>query len=292
MSIFSLGFLGLFGAAAGIASMVAAIEKGDADEASRQGVLAGPAVVERVLIGKGSPAIPTPDPASGRTGSRAAAVPTAPPKTADSPATRRAAVLAAIAAATAVEDRAELLPALATVAGSGDRRTAIPAADAARAIARELAQSARNDAFPDDLDHEDLATWRALFDQLARNANRFIEVRVFAYDTVAALSDVIAPRDMGFDLAAALGDPDPAIRAIGVALVPRPTPQGARAPLANAVKNDADDKLALAAAQVLCGDDPAPALSLLGAQGLDRIKKLVGGKAPRMTRDARRCLVR
>jgi hypothetical protein len=278
MSIFSLGFFGVFAAGAGIASMVAAIEKGDTDEASRQGVLAGPAVVEQVLVTNGRAA-------STPTGAGAAT-------TQDSPAQHRAALLGAIAATTAVEDRAELLPALATVAGSGDRRAAIPAATAARTIARELAVTARNDAFPDDLDHDDLATWRALFDGLARNANRFVEVRVLAYDTVAALSDVIAPRDLGFDLAAALGDPDPAIRAIGVALVPRPTPESARAPLANAVKNDADDKLALAAAEVLCGDDPQPALSLLGAQGLDRIKKLVGTKPQRTTRDARRCLTR
>ncbi len=271
----------MFAAGAGIASMVAAIEKGDTDEASRQGVLAGPAIVERVLV-TGGFATSASDPSPGA----AAAV------KGDSPARRRAAVLGAIAASTAVEDGAELLPALATAAGSGDRRAAIPAATAARAIARELAQTARNDAFPDDLDHDDLATWRALFDGLARNAHRFIEVRVLAYDTVAALSEVIAPRELGFDLAAALGDPDPAIRAIGVALVPRPTPASARAPLANAVKNDAEDKLALAAAQVLCGDDPQPALALLGAQGLDRIKKLVGGKPQRATRDARRCLTR
>ncbi len=45
MSIFSLGFFGAF-AVAGIVTMTDAYERGDVDEASRQGVLAGPAIVE------------------------------------------------------------------------------------------------------------------------------------------------------------------------------------------------------------------------------------------------------
>lgn len=237
--------------------MTASFEAGDRDEASRQGVAAGPAVVEEALA---SPV--------------------------------RATQLAAITAAPAVEARVELLPALATAMGSGDRRTAIPAARAARTIARELAQSIRNGEDADEVGTDDVATWRALFDVVAKNTHRFIEVRVLALDTVAALAQVLDPTELGFDLAAALADPDPALRAIAVGNVPRPTPEAARAPLANAVKNDAEDKLALAAAQVLCGDDPQAALSLLGAQGIDRIKTLVGGKPPRTTRDARQCLER
>jgi len=237
--------------------MTAAFEAGDRDEASRQGVAAGPAVIEEALT----------------TGTRAAQ-------------------LAAITAAPAAEARFELLPALATSAGSGDRRTAIPAARAARRIARELAQSALDGDGMDELGTDDVATWRALFDDLAKNPHRFIEVRVLALDTVAALAQVIDPNALGFDLAASLADPDPALRAIAVGNVPRPTPESARAPLANAVKNDADDKLALIAAQALCGDDPQAALAFLGAQGIDRIKTLVAGKPPRTTRDARRCLER
>lgn len=231
--------------------MTDALDRGDRDEASRQGVLAGPVAVEQAL------ANPV-----------------------------RTTQLAGIIAAPRVEARAELLPALATVAGSGDRRVAIPAADAARTIARELARQELSD----DIATDDVATWRALFDQLARNGNRFIEVRVLALDTVASLAQVIAPDQVGFDLAAALGDPDPAYRATAAMLVPRPTPAAARAPLANTVKNDADDKVALVAAQVLCGDDREPALPLLGAQGLDRIKDLVKGKPARTVRDAARCL--
>src|SRR6476660_2747853 len=86
MSIFSLE---IFGVIAGIAAMTAALERGDLDEASRQGMLAGPAVVEGALS--------APD---------------------------RSSQLAAIVAAPHVEGSAELLATLATVAGGGDRRVA------------------------------------------------------------------------------------------------------------------------------------------------------------------------
>ena len=233
--------------------MTGAFERGDLDETSRQGMLAGPAVVEGALS-----------------------------------ATTRSTQLAAIVAAPRVEGSAELLPALATRAGGGDRRTAIPAARAARTIARELATRE----LPDDLATDDIAGWRAQFDQLAGNPQRFIEVRVLALDTVTSLAQILDPGALGFDLATALGDVDPAYRAIAIANVPRPTPAPAMAPLANTVKNDADDKVALEAAQVLCGDDPAAARPLLAAQGLDRIKKLVAGKPARTIRDASRCLAK
>lgn len=257
MSIFSLSFLGMFAAAGGIVSMTTAFERGDRDEASRQGAQAGPVVIEEALT---SPV--------------------------------RVTRLAAITSALAVEARTELLAALASAAGTGDRRTAIPAARAARSIARELAQAAADGELPDDLDPEDLATWRSLFDSLAGNPGRFVEVRVLALDTASSLAHVTQPGDIGFDLSAALADNDPAVRAIAVQLVPRPTPASAHAPLAGVVIHEADTKLALAAAQVLCGDDRGAAVGALGAQGLDRIKQLVAGKPPRSTRDARRCLER
>jgi hypothetical protein len=250
MSIFSLGFFGV----AGIVAMTTAFERGDLDEASRQGMLAGPAVVEAALQ----------DPA-------------------------RTTRLAALVAAPHVEARAELLPALATLASSGDRRTSIPAAQTARTIARELAQHE----LADDLDGDDIAMWRAQFFALARNPRRRIEVRVLALDTVASLSAVLAPTALGYDLAPLLGDPDPAFRFAAIVDVPRPTPAAAaRAPLADTVKNDADETVALAAAQVLCGDDRDAALPLLAAQGLDRIKKLVANKPARTVRDATRCVSR
>src|SRR5690349_13673504 len=99
-------------AAAGIASMTAAMSRGDIDEAARQGALAGPVVVEKALHSA-----------------------------------NRATRLAGIAAAPAVADRAELLPALADAAAGPDRRTAIPAARAALAIANELVAHE----LPDDL---------------------------------------------------------------------------------------------------------------------------------------------
>jgi hypothetical protein len=165
---------------------------------------------------------------------------------------------------------------------------AIPAAHAARQIARELAQAE----LPDDIGDDDVMTWRALFDQIAHNDQRFIEVRVLALDTVASLAQTGSPMAVGFDLAGALADPDPAFRAAAVQLVPRPTPAALRASLAGSVMKDPDDKVSLGAANVLCGDDRDAAVALLGAPGLARVKKLVTGVPPGLTRDAMRCLKR
>ncbi|MGE5187357.1 MAG: hypothetical protein ACM31C_35165 [Acidobacteriota bacterium] len=166
---------------AGIASMTSAFERGDLDEAARQGALAGPVVVERALASA-----------------------------------TRATQLAAIVAAPAVEDRAELLPALARVAGGPDRRTAIPAARAARTIARELAKQG----LPDDLAPGDLDDWRAAFETIARGHDHFVEVRVIALDTASALAHVVDPSALGFDRDAFAKDPDPALRTEAAALVP------------------------------------------------------------------------
>lgn len=206
--------------------MTDAFERGDIDEATRQGAIAGPVVVEAGL-GSGS----------------------------------RGVQLASIASAPYVEDRAELLSSLATVAAGPDRRTAIPAATSARAIARELGRQE----LPDDIGDDDLATWRARYEAIAANKNHFIEVRVLALDTIAALGTV--------DVARALEDPDADFRAAAVALVPVPTPEPMFAPLAKAIREDADEDVVRTAANALC-EQRDKAVALLGAQGLDRLKKL------------------
>lgn len=240
-------------AIASLATMTAAMERGDVDEAARQGAQAGPATVERAL-------------ASGS----------------------RASVLAGIAAATVVADRAELLPALAQVAGSGDRRIAIPAAHAARAIARELADHAR----PDDVAPADLDDWRAQWLALAMRGDRFVEVRVAALDAAAALAHDSSA--VAFDVGAALADRDPAFRIAAAELMPDPAPAAAIAPLAAAVGSDADARVALAAAQALCAGigDPSPALAALGASGMARLRAVASAPTVPLAaaRDAARCL--
>jgi hypothetical protein len=223
--------------AAGIASMTAALERGDIDEAARQGALAGPPVVERAFSARA-----------------------------------RTTRLAAIAAAPLTEDRAELLPALADLAAGPDRRTAIPAAHAAYRIAVDFASHE----LPDDLAAEDVAGWRGRFESIAESADHFIEVRLVALDTAQALG--------GFDGPALLGDSDPLVRTEALELIPRPAPDGLRAQLAQMVATDADPKVALAAARLLCADDPKPAIAALGTLGVARLAKL-----PR-DRDAARCL--
>jgi hypothetical protein len=154
--------------AAAIASMTAAFERGDLDEAARQGALAGPSIVERAL------ASPT-----------------------------RATRLAAIVAAPAVEDSIELLPALARVAAGADRRTSIPAARAARTIA--LAFAKRD--LADDLAPDDVQSWRIEFETIARAPDHAVEVRVAALETASALGGfdlaVLADPDPDVALAAA-----------------------------------------------------------------------------------------
>lgn len=247
--------------ATGVAAMRAAFEQGDLDGAARAGALAGPAVVEQAL---GSP--------------------------------DRVTRLAAIAAAPIVEDRAELLEALARVAGGADRRTAIPAAGAARTIARELAGHDR----PDDLADDDLATWRAAWAALAMRGDRWIELRLLALDTAAALDHA----GIGVELAAALRDPDPAFRRAAVTIVPLPAAAASYAALAGAVVRDSDPDVALGAAQALClaidptagptaGPTARPILDALGAAGLTRLRALVTSARPPAggaVRDAARCL--
>ena len=223
MSIFSLSILGVL-AAAGIVSMTEALERGDVDEATRQGALAGPVVVEE---GLGSAS--------------------------------RMTQLASIASAPYVEDRPELLPSLATLAAGPDRRTAIPAALSARTIARELAMKE----LPDDIGEDDVASWRARFESIAFNRSHFIEVRVYALDTIAALGTV--------DVARALEDPDADFRTAAVAVVPVPTPQAMLPMLAKAIREDADTDVVRTAARAFC---ERPDKALLGAQGLARLKKL------------------
>ena len=187
--------------AAGLAAMRAAIDRGDVEEAARQGALAGPAAIEQALA--------APD---------------------------RAARIAAIAAAPSAGElpaaRAELLPALARAASRPDRRTAIPAARAAREIARSLLGHARPPGaaaeLPDDLAPDDVAAWRAAWARLAARAELWIELRVLALDTAAALD----PGGVGVELGAALADPDPAYRRAAIALVPMPVPAAMRAALA------------------------------------------------------------
>ncbi len=242
--------------------MRAAMLRGDVDEAARQGVLAGPAIIEEALR--------APD---------------------------RAARLAAIAAAPDATGRVELLDALAAAAAGPDRRTAIPAARAARAIARELAERE----LPDDVASDDAIAWRDVWATLAQRSDRWVELRVLALDTAAALDRAAAtpgtaPAGVGLSLEVALADRDPALRRAAIANVPAPVPGPMRAVLASTLAKDTDPEVALAAAHALCFDlvaDPAgPILDAIGAAGMERLRSLLDGanaKKPGV-RDAKRCL--
>ena len=248
MSIFLLKFLG---AAAGIASMTAAVERGDLDEAARQGAMAGPAVVEQALRSN-----------------------------------VRETRLAGIVAAPACEDRAELLVPLAKVAGSGDRRTAIPAARAARTIAEQLAKKE----LADDIAPDDVQAWRDTYEQLALARGRVIEVRIAALETAAALAHVGDPMALGFDLGKVMADPDPALRVAALELIPRPTAKAMYAVIVPAL-GDGNAAVAFAAADTLCadaGDDPAAVKTALGPTGAAQVKAIA--KTHPAAKDLARCV--
>jgi hypothetical protein len=243
-------------AAAAIAAMRTAYERGDVDEAARRGALAGPAVVERALASSD-----------------------------------RVTRLAAIAAAPIVEDRAELLGPLARVAGGADRRTAEAAAAAARAIAGELARSGP----PDDLAAGDLAAWQAAWADLALRGDRWIEVRIAALDAAAALDPAGAGVELGAALhdpdpafrraavtAVRLPAPPAAVPALAGAIAHDTDP---------ATALDAAQALCLS---LEVSASPRPILDALGPAGLARLRALVTGPpanaAAATLRDAARCL--
>jgi hypothetical protein len=239
--------------AAGLGTMRAAIDRGDLDEAARQGMLAGPAVVEAGLAAPDRPA-------------------------------RLAAIAAAPRVTSANPGAIELLDALATAAAGPDRRVAIPAARAAVEIAHKFT---RRD-LPDDIAPDDVASWRGRWAALAADRDRWIELRVAALEVVVTLGGAQ-------ELAAALGDPDPAVRLAAIANVPAPVPASLRNALAATVRKDTSEAVALAAAATLCGDlvrdPPAPILDALGDAGRERIRALLAGPGPRHAKtDARRCI--
>ncbi|MGE0550899.1 MAG: hypothetical protein AB7R00_27800 [Kofleriaceae bacterium] len=250
-------------AAAGIASMRAAVDRGDLDEAGRQGVIAGARVVEQAL------------------GSN-----------------DRSVRLAGAVATPAVEGRIALLDSLADAASGPDRRTAIPAAHAARTIARQLACSQGRacvggdpqDLGGDDIADDDIERWRAMWFSIALRADRWIELRVMALDVTATLSP------NGIELPRALGDADPAFRRAAIVVTPAPVPAAIQPVLGGIIANDRDVAVALAAAEVLCSDlaaDPSgPIVKALGPAGLTRLRKLVvtPGVSQHALRQARRCL--
>src|SRR5262249_39461461 len=150
---------------------------------------------------------------------------------------------------------------------------------------------------PDDIAQDDISTWRRVWAQLAMRSDRWIELRMIALDTAAALD----PGGIGVDLGVALHDSDPAFRRAAAAIVPLPAPVAVRAALASAVVNDTVPEVALAAAQSLClslddnaaGPTPGPILDALGPAGLARIRALVVGVRPPIPTpvyDAARCL--
>lgn len=224
----------------------------------------------------------------------AAVIETAPP---DPVATRAATI-----AAPTVDDAWTLLAPLAEQAAGWNRAAAVDATRAAAAIARTLDGDR---AIADDIDDDQLAAIGARWLAIAAGVDRWPDVRVTALDIAARVArarKATADDDpgLGYDLAAALADPDPAVRRAAAELVPQPTASDWYAPLARAVINDADPAVVVAAAQALCadlaaGDPPTTILTAIGPAGLERLRAVLGKDVAALPAgavvDAARCLV-
>jgi hypothetical protein len=212
---------------------------------------------------------------------------------------QREVTLAALAAATAVEDAWVLLLPLAETAAGPDRPLAAGASRAAVRIAVDLDRAAVLERdIPVDALQARLTAWR----RLAGAPDRWPDVRVHALEIAtalaAALGDDAGDADLAYDLEARLTDDEPEVRRAAAELAPQPLPWPMVTPLAEAAAGDAEPAVALAAAQALCsglpfGDDGEPILAALGDRGLERLRALVadGDLAPVARLDGARCLV-
>ncbi|HTJ40470.1 MAG TPA: hypothetical protein VL463_00180 [Kofleriaceae bacterium] len=193
---------------------------------------------------------------------------------------------AAIEAAASAPDGYELLVDLAAVAGGWDRARAAPAARVAAHIA-----DAMDDATERDLPDDALAAAQDAWAAIARAPDRWADVRVHALEVAAHVARA-RHAGLGYDLAAFLHDPDPEVRRAAIELVPAPLPADLLAPIAAAISADDDDTVALAAAQIVCGElasAPAdPIVAAVGDRGLDRIRALVRSHPKSI--EAKRCL--
>lgn len=226
----------------------------------------------------------------------------------------RAAHLAAALAAPAAEDAWALLAPLAMHAAGPDRILAVAAAASAAHIGARLQREWHPVYEAQDIDPARLAAARQRWHELAVDPGRWIDVRVLSLETSARLGQALrhatrgAPASPGSDpaaglaaeLAAAARDPEPALRRAAFELMIDPDDplEGELGALAGAaVRDDADPRVALAAAQALCGGtgagaDPAPALAALGHAGRARLRALLARPAlpPAARIHAARCV--
>lgn len=222
----------------------------------------------------------------------------------------RAAHLAAALAAPAAEDAWALLAPLAVHAAGPDRVLAVAAAASAADIGARLHRAWRSVYEAQDIDPASLAAARERWRELAADHGRWIDVRVLSLETSVHIGRVLraatwsalagpAPgaAELDAELAAAARDPEPALRRAAFELMALPLADELGALAGAAVRGDADARVALAAAQALCGGirmgaDPASALAALDVPGRARLSVLLARPAlpPAARIDAARCL--
>ena len=209
----------------------------------------------------------------------------------------RPTLFAAMRAAPAAEDAWALLFVLGARAAEADRSVAAPAAATASEIAAALDQDELlYQEVPSDYLVETFWAW----ERLARDPERFVDIRVRALEVlkalVAAAPKGALPRPFRVDWGSFFADDDPELRIAALELVPQPLPEALAAEAAALVAADPSASAALAAGQAVCGAleaARAPLPSTLGQAGIARLRKLVLDRRlpPAARFDAARCLV-
>lgn len=200
---------------------------------------------------------------------------------------------AALAAMLTLQTRAEPWPleALATLVASADRRRALGALAAARAIAARLGATGPSGAEADDLDAEALRAAQQRYLTVARAGALWIDVRADALEIGAQLGR--AAQELGAPTAAddteaalreLVRDPDPALRRAAYELWPTPLAAAARAELVRRLGAEPEPAVAAAAGAAVCGELAggderlaAETLAALGEAGLARVRALARG---------------
>lgn len=196
--------------------------------------------------------------------------------------------MAAFEAAPHAADAHALFDLLAEVAREPDRARAAAAGRAAARIARDLD---RERARHLELGGGGLARAAAAWREIAADDGRDADVRVRALETAAGIASADPGQGLGFRLEAAAADADPEIRRAAFELTRRPLSEGRAALAAERAREDADDRVALAALQAVCGDlalgeAAGPRLAALGEDGLARARALVADPPPDAIRPA------
>jgi hypothetical protein len=187
-------------------------------------------------------------------------------------------VLAALRAAPGAADSWALLGALAHIAEEPDRSLALEAALVATELSHGLDEFMIEE---QEIPRHDLLLWHQAWVRVATTENRWIDIRIYALEVAGVLHALLqAPVRPEFAWKSFFEDADDEMRAAAIQLAPRS--QALLVEAARLVKDDKIDRVALSAAQRLCG--PIGSVDIAASKSLDestmnRLRKLATNNA-------------